>query len=219
MGFTESERIVRQLFLRGEVSPALQAAILAAGGNPDMFASRNARDGQVEWFAESAPRNIAIWEKLGRVPTFVSHDPEELRSSQWWSHQRHAFKCGTMPAGQLEYLNEHAPEDWSTPLHDEEAEWRANADRSIEWRLTKHLKPPGYSRTREYAHNSGWWWNQRWAYHCGIMSPDRVDYLDQRAPGWRDGIQPTREWKPPPGLPRERRPDGGTESSRVEVAD
>ena len=126
---------------------------------------------------------MAMYEKLGRFPSYVSKDSEEKSAANWQHHQRTAKKKGTLSEMRITDLKEIPGWEWDT-----DQTWE---EQKQNWviQYTKLQKLPSKSSKQTEERRAGIWQDtQRMAKRAGTLFPERTAELDT-IQGWDWGTE------------------------------
>jgi superfamily II DNA or RNA helicase/ubiquinone/menaquinone biosynthesis C-methylase UbiE len=149
---------------------------------PERIVTLNATPGW-KWEEDTWNPMLQAWiqqtQKLGRLPTQISKDPEEKRADNWQQTQRQNYKKNTLTSERIAILN--ATPGWKW---EEDNSWEPALQHWIQQfeklRKTpsKESKDPGEKRA------GNWQSNQRQNYKKNILTAERIEILNA-TPGWK----------------------------------
>ena len=128
----------------------------------------------------------------GGLPDRLSADEYERKLSRWRSRQVNKLTAGALSPERQECLDTAAP-GWRPPQTRSEA-FRGQAEALGSWLLsTGGRAPDRQSADARERHLADWRYTQLRHLGTGKLSPERQEYLDKVAPGWRPKPQITPE--------------------------
>lgn len=119
-----------------------------------------------------------------RLPRQNADTADERRLGIWLANQRVAHHSGELAAGRAALLNEHFP-GWAGDGPRESA-WERHARGVSEYLATTARWPNRRSADLDERRLGTWLKNRRDDHRIGRLSAERVAFLDELAPGWRE---------------------------------